>query len=127
MKFPRQARINSKADFRRVFARPAVSRDRYFKVLSCANGLEYARLGMAVSRQNCRKATGRNRIKRLVRESFRLNQDLLASPGGLDMVVLPSALAATMCNKTLLDSLQDHWRKTSDCARQRSEENRIIQ
>lgn len=125
MKFSREARINTKADFRRVFSSPAVSRDRYFKVLSCDNGLGYARLGMAVSRQNCRKATGRNRIKRLVRESFRLNQELLACAGGLDMVVLPTGLAATMCNKTLLDSLQDHWRKTSDCARERSAENRI--
>jgi ribonuclease P protein component len=117
MKFSRKARINTKADFRRAFSRPTVSRDRYFKVLFCANGLAHARLGMAVSRRNCRHASGRNRIKRQVRESFRLHQQQLARGGGADLVVLPTDLAATICNRSLRASLEGHWNKVTGEAR----------
>jgi ribonuclease P protein component len=109
MKFPRAARINSKADFGRVFKQPGVSRDQYFRVLYRDNGRDIARLGLAVSRRNCRHASGRNRLKRLVRESFRQHQPELASGGGVDIVVLPSGAAASMCNRTLSASLEGHW------------------
>ena len=49
-------------------------------------GLETWRLGLSVSRK-IGGATRRNRVKRLLREFFRLNQALL--PSGLDMVVVP--------------------------------------
>jgi len=113
MKFPRRARINAKADFRRVFSGPGVSRDRYFKVLYRRNERDYSRLGMAVSRRNCKRATGRNRIKRLVRESFRLHQDQLAATGGFDLVVLPTDLAASICTRSLRESLEEHWKSVS--------------
>ena len=111
MKFPLRARLNTKADFRYVFARPAVSSDRCFRVLSRANGKGYSRLGMAVSRKVCKHATGRNRLKRIIRESFRSHQEILAGGDGHDIVVLPSGRAATICNTALFESLQGHWQK----------------
>lgn len=112
-KFPRRVRINSQADFRRVFSGTSVSRDRYFKVLYRSNQRDFSRLGMAVSRRNCKQASGRNRIKRQVRESFRLHQSELAAGGGLDLVVLPTHLAATICSRTLRESLERHWLNVS--------------
>lgn len=112
MKFPNQARLNSRADFRHVFARPAVSSDRFFRVLSRGNGKDYCRLGMAVSRKVCKHAAGRNRLKRVIRESFRIHRDEMAGKGGHDIVVLPSVRAASICNKALFESLRDHWQKT---------------
>ncbi len=111
MKFPSRARLKTPADFRFVFARPSVSRDRCFRVLSRVNEKGYSRLGMAVSRKVCRRAAGRNRIKRVIRESFREHQDRLGTDRGHDIVVLPSGQAATICNKALFESLQGHWRK----------------
>jgi ribonuclease P protein component len=66
---------------------------------------------MAVSIKNCKSAPGRNRIKRVVRESFRAHQHGLAGKGGLDLVVLPSRQAATICNSELTASLERHWHR----------------
>jgi len=44
------------------------------------------RLGILVSRKHCAAAIGRNRIKRCIREAFRLEQEKL---GGLDLLVRP--------------------------------------
>ena len=65
-----------------------------------------ARLGLAISKKHCKLATGRNRLKRQVRESFRLIQGGLK---GLDIVVMNRPAAATADNKTLADSLEKHW------------------
>jgi ribonuclease P protein component len=45
-----------------------------------------ARLGMLVSRRHARRAVERNRIKRCIREAFRLEQEKL---GALDLLVRP--------------------------------------
>ena len=111
MRFPRQVRLSTKADFRFVFSGSLLSRDRCFRVLYRENSREYCRLGMAVSLKNCRKANGRNRIKRVIRESFRQHQVQLSSRSGFDIVVLPTTQAASICNKTLGASLRGHWQK----------------
>ena len=111
MKFHRGFRLNDQADFRFVFERPQVTRDACFKVLSRANGRDYSRLGMAVSRKVCRRATGRNRLKRVIRESFRQHQREISGNGGWDIVVLPGARAATICNSELNGFLEAHWQK----------------
>jgi len=45
-----------------------------------------ARLGMLVSRKHASRAVDRNRIKRCIREAFRLEQERL---GALDVLVRP--------------------------------------
>ena len=49
------------------------------------NQLEVARLGLVVSRKSVRLASNRNRLKRMVRESFRKYKHDLA---GRDVVVI---------------------------------------
>ena len=53
-------------------------------MLVAPNGLPHARLGLVVGRKTNKRAVARNYIKRLVRETFRLNAIDLA---GLDVVV----------------------------------------
>lgn len=50
------------------------------------NTLGHARLGLSVGRKHGNAVT-RNRIKRLLREAFRLSRDLL--PAGCDLVCVP--------------------------------------
>jgi ribonuclease P protein component len=90
-----------------VFAEPRRSADRYFTVLARDNGLLHARLGLAVGKKHVRRAVGRNRIKRLVRESFRVHAGDL---GGVDLVVLSRA-NATVENGVLSRSLRTHWQR----------------
>ena len=105
--FPRESRLTKPAEFKHVFTRPAVSSDRWFKVLAQLEGSGRARLGMAVSRQVDRRAVGRNRLKRVIRESFR--QRFAGQGPAVDFVVLPRAESATICNRRLFQSLEKHW------------------
>ena len=79
-----------------------------FTVLYKENGEQEARLGMAMSKKNCRLAVGRNRLKRVIRESFRQHREALL---GLDVVVLNQPAAMRASNKTLFDSLHQHWQR----------------
>ena len=115
-------RLIKPADFKRVFNRPVVSADHLFKVLARTNEGSVARLGMAVSRQVDRRAVGRNRIKRVIRESFRL---FFASGGpAADFVVLPRRESATICNRQLFRSLDKHWARILARLEQSSEAHR---
>jgi ribonuclease P protein component len=49
------------------------------------NGLDFARIGISIGKA-CGNAVSRNRVKRLIRESFRLNPDRF--PVGFDYVVV---------------------------------------
>ena len=91
-----------------MFKKANRSRDRCFTVLCRENDRGVARLGMAISKKHCRLATERNRIKRIVRESFREHQKML---GELDLVVINQRPAATANNKHLFESLAGHWER----------------
>ncbi|NNJ64052.1 MAG: ribonuclease P protein component [Xanthomonadales bacterium] len=106
---PRKNCLRSSSDFQNVFAKPVVSADRCFKVLARRNDCGWPRLGMAVSRQVDRKAVGRNRIKRVIRESFR--QHFRDRRPALDFVVLPRRDCDTICNRRLAQSLVVHWKR----------------
>lgn len=84
-----------------------------FTVLYIDNGKQEARLGLAISKKHCKLAVGRNRLKRLVRESFRHHR---AGLSGLDIVVLNQPAAMRASNKALFDSLQRHWQRCQTAA-----------
>ena len=99
------------ASFDRVFEKAARSRDKWFTVLCRRNDIAVARIGLAISKKQCKKASGRNRLKRIIRESFRHRQAGLA---GLDIVVMNKAAATDASNNTLVESLETHWQNCSD-------------
>ncbi len=95
--------------YQRVFKKAHRSRDKLFTVLSRENRSKSARLGLAISKKNCRLAVQRNRLKRIVRESFRSHKDTL---GGVDFVVMCQTAASQARNKELFDSLAEHWQRS---------------
>jgi ribonuclease P protein component len=107
-RFGKDNRLLNAADFGRVFECATRSRDRLFTVLYHQNTTNRARLGLAISKKHCRRASARNRIKRVVRESFRQSKDLLA---GFDVVVINQPGAAIASNIELFESLDGHWRR----------------
>ncbi|MEN8220394.1 MAG: ribonuclease P protein component [Pseudomonadota bacterium] len=108
--FTRQLRLLKAQDYKYVFERPAKSTDPYLTVLARPNGRDFARLGLAISKKRLKRAVDRNRLKRLIRESFRHHQSHLA---GLDCVVLAKNGVAQVNNHTLLLSLARHWQQLS--------------
>lgn len=115
-KFPRHVRLLNKPDFQAVFQKTECkSSDQGLTLLARHNNLGYARLGLAIGKRVDKKAVVRNRIKRLVRESFRHHQHEL---DGLDVVVLGREHVAQLDNPLLLNSLQAHWQKVAErCAK----------
>ena len=67
-----------------------------------------ARLGLAVSRKVSKRAVERNRIKRVVRESFRAER---AGLPALDILVIARTSAAGIPNPVLVADLGLAWRK----------------
>jgi ribonuclease P protein component len=106
--FSRRYRLTNPAEFKRVFANASRSRDRYFTLLYCDNAGASARLGFAVAKKKISTAVGRNRLRRLARESFRLQRQTL---GSVDIIILAQPAAASATNSQLFASLEKHWQR----------------
>ena len=89
--------------------------DPLFMVIARPNGLEHARLGLAVGVRAAGNAVNRNRIKRLVRESFRHHQPELPA---VDLVVNARPAAGKSANADLVASIAALWTRIAQrCAR----------
>ena len=104
--FRRENRLLAKQEFDRVFGNAQRSSDRCFTVLFCDNNAGHPRLGLAISKRRVRRAVGRNRLKRIVRESFRRHRYSLPP---VDIVVLAGGEAVDTDNAKLFSSLERHW------------------
>jgi ribonuclease P protein component len=93
-RFRRFERLTRESEFRRAYARRRSASDELMVVYGVENGKSFARLGLSVSRRNFRTAVARNRVKRLLREAFRLSKAEL--PAGVDLVVVPRPAPLTL-------------------------------
>jgi ribonuclease P protein component, eubacterial len=73
-----------------------------------SNALGHARLGLAISKRVSKRAVERNRIKRLVRESFRHVRLQLPA---VDVMVMAREQAAGVDGPHLLIQLDELWKK----------------
>ncbi|MDG2076469.1 MAG: ribonuclease P protein component [Arenicellales bacterium] len=105
-RFSSLQRLTEASDYR-VLLRQRASSDDYFRLVVRPNALGYGRLGLTVSRRTAARAVDRNRIKRLIRESFRSAQNQIA---GNDVLVMARRQAVSASNKTLRHSLEQRWR-----------------
>lgn len=80
-------KVRRPQDFRRAFGRKRAVSDARLVVHSAENGGAPTRLGISVPRKVARNAVARNRLKRIVREAFRLAAGEL--PQGVDLIVVP--------------------------------------
>lgn len=118
--FPREMRILSSEEYDQVFKNPKPLRmgSKGMLILARPNELEHPRLGLIVPKKVLKRAVWRNRVKRLVRESFRLSQDTLPN---LDLVFLAKPGIGEIPNRELRSTLK--WlliRISRQLAKQRS-------
>lgn len=97
-----------KPDFERVFARHQRSADAMLVVMARRNRLQGSRLGLAIAKKKTPRAVDRNRLKRVIRESFRRNQPFSIA---IDVVVMNQVGVERKTNQQLFESLDKHWRK----------------
>ena len=76
--FPNEYRLKNSADFLKVFsARQIRMQQAGFTIWAHEGPANAAKLGIALSKKKLPKAVQRNHIRRLVRESFRVNKSVL--------------------------------------------------
>ena len=106
--FSRELRLLAPSHFENVFQKAIPSVSPQLTLLARHNSLGHARLGITVPKKRVRKACERNRIKRLIRESFRLNQRALPNT---DIVVVGKTGLDTMTNQEITQLLGRLWKK----------------
>lgn len=112
-RLPKALRIRAKGDFDRAYQQGISRRSGPLIMHALPNELPYSRLGMSVSRR-VGNAVRRNRIRRLLREAYRLERAKL--PAGYDVVITVrphGGLELDDCRRrivTLLGELDDRWR-----------------
>lgn len=104
--FKKTQRLLTKIDYNHVFEQAKKIVTSEFIILFRENNLGCARLGLALSKKMIAKAHDRNRIKRLLRESFR-QEELPA----VDVVFLARQGVAKQTNANINAKLGKVWKK----------------
>ncbi len=111
--FNRESRLLTPDHFQSVFKKPIRFGSCHFTILITPSGLpadscKNNRLGLAIAKKRVKLAVQRNRIKRIIRESFRFNQHNLPA---IDMVVMVKSGIDQLDNREINQQLTKIWRK----------------
>lgn len=108
--FSRDQRLLKASQYSEVFGQSGRLQSRHFVLRFRVrdNQTKQPRLGMAISRRHARRAVDRNRVKRLVRENFRLLSDEL---GPIDLVFVSRPEIVKAENPMLSSEIQKLLRR----------------
>lgn len=110
--------LAEKLNFELVFSSPTKSEDGFFTAFYVPNKTSKNRIGISIAKKFVNKATKRNRLKRLIKNSFLHDFNCEA---GVDVVVKAKYQASKVASdKILLESLANHWQKIMSCSTTRS-------
>ena len=109
--FSKQQKILKSSEFKKVYGKSSKIHSKYFLLLYVPE-VEHARLGITVSKKCSKRAVDRNRLKRVVRESFRLHANQLPNA---DSVIIAKKQAVRVDNTALFSDLDHLWVKLVDC------------
>ena len=114
--FPKNHRLLRPEDFQFVFDNVDCKQGgKYCTLLSARSARNESRLGLIAAKKSLKLAVQRNRIKRLVRESFRLRRQAIDELGQpFDVIALVKASTREASNKDILQELDKQWLKLID-------------
>lgn len=104
--FPPESRLRQSDEFAAVFRNGRRHVRSGLVVIVAPGGHEQARLGLALAKRRIARAVDRNRVKRVIRESFRAVCGKLDT---VDIVVLARSGTADMSNRRLFGQLHSIW------------------
>ncbi len=111
---PAKRRVRRKADFDAAYARGQRFGNGFFAVTVYSHEQPGPRIGLAVSNRTSGGSVQRNRIRRVIRESFRLHQRELPS---VDLIVSARARARGASGSEMHAALAALWKKVAEqCA-----------
>ncbi len=85
LSFPKELKIRTNSEYEEIFGKSKRLNTDHFVILFAPNSLGYPRMGLVVGKKAAPGAVERNRIKRVLREVFRLNKPLF---GSMDVVFI---------------------------------------
>ncbi len=98
--------MNRPGDFSRVFRQGQRIGGGGLTVLTVENSVGHPRLGLAIAKKHVKLASRRNRLKRIIRESFRQHQSAFAN---IDIVVLSRPGLDQRDSTQIWATLERHW------------------
>lgn len=108
MQFSYHHRLKSKASFNFIFEQPKKVGQKFFTALYRLNRENRTRLGIIIAKRNAPSAVARNRIKRIIRESFRHQYDNLPT---VDIIVIAKLRCDKLSNPFLREEIEKLWAK----------------
>lgn len=107
--FSREKRLLTPRQFKAVFDSPSGKvPGKNVLLLARENQLDHPRLGLVIGKKSVKLSVERNRLKRQIRESFRLNQDNLV---GWDIVVVARKGLGDLQNAELAHQFGKLWKR----------------
>ena len=88
LRYRRANRVVSGKHFERAYKQGNRARGKQMTVVVVANELDVTRLGLSIGKRVWRDAVGRNRVRRVFRDAFRVSLPEL--PAGVDVVLIGS-------------------------------------
>ncbi|HCP56464.1 MAG: ribonuclease P protein component [Pseudomonadaceae bacterium] len=107
--FGRDKRLLTPHQFKAVFDSPSgKAPGRNVLLLARDNDLDHPRLGLVIGKKSVKLSVERNRLKRQIRESFRLNQENLV---GWDIVVVARKGFGDLDNAEVAHQFSKLWKR----------------
>ncbi len=97
--------------------------NQHLLMLARQNSFTHPRLGLVIAKKNVRLATQRNRVKRIIRESFRLRQHQLAP---VDVIVLARRGLQQFSHAELHQMFDQLWRQLQKKAVRKINDNQPL-
>lgn len=104
--FTKKNRLLLPRQFQHVFKNGKRLKGSFFVFVFCHNEEKAARLGLAIAKRVIGRAFARNKVKRMIRESFRQHQALL---NGMDVVVMVKGDIHKESRAALFEELSKKW------------------
>ena len=127
--YPKTSRLLTPANFQQVFDAVDLKQgSSHFTLLAHRACRQQHRLGIIIAKRNVRRAVDRNRVKRVIRESFREHVASVNQQGKdavvcteseandmqtMDIIVLAKAICADTGNQQLRQVLDKQWKNLS--------------
>lgn len=116
--FSRELRLLTPTHFEYVFSNAIPSVSPQVTILARFNNSNNPRLGITLAKKRVKYAHERNRLKRVIRESFRLERHSFPN---IDIVVVGKSGLDKMTNQELFSLLSKLWKKlASRCEKSQS-------
>lgn len=111
---PKKQKLLNKKEFSWVFDKATYkASNRHCLILARESQIEQSRVGLVIAKKHIKHAVQRNRVKRLIRESFRYNQHQLLK---IDAIVLSRNGMADLDNAAIYKMLEQLWQKIQNKA-----------